>query len=121
MCIEFHVHCVTMLTHTHSDLDHGLSEPQIKCISKQMFTALHFLHESGCIHRDLKAGNVLLMSDGTIRLGKYMTRTVHPKHAFPSIADFGVSTKDQTRGKNKHDTFIGTPYWYVDVECLMIS
>ena len=52
------------------DLDHGLSEPQIRCISKQMFEALAFLHDRGCIHRDIKAGNILLCQNGTIRLGE---------------------------------------------------
>lgn len=97
------------------ELDHGLSEPQIQCISKQMFSALNFLHENGCIHRDLKAGNILLMSDGTIRLGKH----IPPVDLLVLIiivchsADFGVSAKDQAKGKRKHDTFIGTPYWSV--------
>ena len=59
-------------THTPSELDHGLSEPQIRCIAKQMFSALGFLHESGCIHRDLKAGNILLMPNGSIRLGGWI-------------------------------------------------
>ncbi|XP_064382334.1 serine/threonine-protein kinase 10-like isoform X2 [Halichondria panicea] len=76
------------------ELDHGLSEPQIKCISYQLFVALQFLHEKGCIHRDLKAGNILLCPDGTIRL-----------------ADFGVSAMSGRSGKVKNDTFIGTPYW----------
>jgi len=79
--------------HTLSELDHGLSEQQIRCVSKQMFEALAFLHERGCIHRDLKAGNILLCSNGTIRL-----------------ADFGVSAIT-TKNKQKRDTFIGTPYW----------
>ena len=52
------------------DLDHGLSEPQIRCISKQMFDVLAFLHDRGCIHRDIKAGNILLCQNGTIRLGE---------------------------------------------------
>ena len=26
-------------------------------------------------------------------------------------ADFGVSAKDSAKGKQKHETFIGTPYW----------
>lgn len=54
----------------HSELDHGLSEPQIRCITHQMLLALECLHSNGCIHRDLKAGNILLCSDGSIRLGE---------------------------------------------------
>ena len=57
--------CVCVYT----ELDHGLSEPQIRCISRQLFEALDFLHASHCIHRDLKAGNILLCPDGSIRLG----------------------------------------------------
>lgn len=75
------------------ELDHGLSEIQIKCIAKQMFEALRFLHSSKCIHRDIKAGNILLCPDGTIRL-----------------ADFGVSAKNK-KTLQKRETYIGTPYW----------
>ncbi|CAI8050409.1 Serine/threonine-protein kinase 10, partial [Geodia barretti] len=77
------------------ELDHGLSEPQIRCITHQMLQALECLHTSGCIHRDLKAGNILLCPDGSIRL-----------------ADFGVSARpNKGQQQKKRDTFIGTPYW----------
>lgn len=35
-----------------------------------MLEALHFLHGKKVIHRDLKAGNVLMTLEGDIRLGK---------------------------------------------------
>lgn len=38
----------------------------------------------------------------------YFTPLLPPSH---SLADFGVSAKDNAKGKQKHDTFIGTPYW----------
>ena len=53
-----------------AELEHGLQEPQIQCTCKQLFEALVFLHQHNCIHRDLKAGNILLCPDGSIRLGK---------------------------------------------------
>ncbi|CAI8050411.1 Serine/threonine-protein kinase 10 [Geodia barretti] len=60
-----------------------------------MLQALECLHTSGCIHRDLKAGNILLCPDGSIRL-----------------ADFGVSARpNKGQQQKKRDTFIGTPYW----------
>jgi len=57
------------------DLERPLTEPEICCICKQMCEALEFLHRNLVIHRDLKAGNVLLAADGTVKLGLYVTCT----------------------------------------------
>lgn len=51
------------------ELDRGLTEPQIKVVCRQMLEALTYLHSMKIIHRDLKAGNILLMLDGDIKLG----------------------------------------------------
>ncbi|NXG75263.1 STK10 kinase, partial [Baryphthengus martii] len=75
------------------ELDRGLTEPQIQVICRQMLEALSYLHSKKIIHRDLKAGNVLLTQDGDIKL-----------------ADFGVSAKNM-KTLQKRDSFIGTPYW----------
>uniref|UniRef100_A0A673XPY5 non-specific serine/threonine protein kinase n=1 Tax=Salmo trutta TaxID=8032 RepID=A0A673XPY5_SALTR len=75
------------------ELDRGLIEPQIQVICKQMLEALVYLHSIKIIHRDLKAGNVLLTLEGDIKL-----------------ADFGVSAKN-TKTLQRRDSFIGTPYW----------
>lgn len=75
------------------ELDRGLTEKQIQVICKQVLEALVYLHSMKIIHRDLKAGNILLTLDGDIKL-----------------ADFGVSAKN-TKTLQRRDTFIGTPYW----------
>ncbi|KAB5549348.1 hypothetical protein PHYPO_G00066310 [Pangasianodon hypophthalmus] len=75
------------------ELDRGLTEKQIQVICKQMLEALVYLHSMKIIHRDLKAGNILLTLDGDIKL-----------------ADFGVSAKN-TKTLQRRDSFIGTPYW----------
>ncbi|XP_016103149.1 serine/threonine-protein kinase 10 isoform X1 [Sinocyclocheilus grahami] len=75
------------------ELDRGLEEPQIRVVCKQMLEALQYLHSMKIIHRDLKAGNILLTLDGDIKL-----------------ADFGVSAKN-TKTLQRRDSFIGTPYW----------
>ncbi|KAK5622407.1 serine threonine kinase 10 [Crenichthys baileyi] len=74
-------------------LDRGLTEPQIRVVCRQMLEALNYLHHMKIIHRDLKAGNVLLTADGDIKL-----------------ADFGVSAKN-IKTLQRRDSFIGTPYW----------
>ncbi|XP_022080772.1 STE20-like serine/threonine-protein kinase isoform X1 [Acanthaster planci] len=75
------------------ELEKGLTESQIQVVCKQMLEALDYLHSKKVIHRDLKAGNILLTMTGDIRL-----------------ADFGVSARN-TKTKQKRDSFIGTPYW----------
>ncbi|KAM4030485.1 STE20-like serine/threonine-protein kinase isoform 1-T1 [Anomaloglossus baeobatrachus] len=75
------------------ELERPLTEPQIRVVCKQTLEALVYLHDNKIIHRDLKAGNILLTLDGDVKL-----------------ADFGVSAKN-TRTIQRRDSFIGTPYW----------
>ncbi|XP_055907611.1 serine/threonine-protein kinase 10 isoform X2 [Eupeodes corollae] len=75
------------------ELEKPLTEPQIAYVCKHMTEGLNFLHKNRVIHRDLKAGNVLLTMEGGVKL-----------------ADFGVSAKNK-HTLQKHDTFMGTPYW----------
>uniref|UniRef100_A0A7N6ABL5 non-specific serine/threonine protein kinase n=1 Tax=Anabas testudineus TaxID=64144 RepID=A0A7N6ABL5_ANATE len=75
------------------ELERALTEPQIKVVCKQTMQALVYLHDNKIIHRDLKAGNILLTLDGDVKL-----------------ADFGVSARN-TKTLQRRDSFIGTPYW----------
>jgi hypothetical protein len=78
----------------YTDLEQPLSEQQIRVTTHYMLKALHYLHGFHVIHRDMKAGNILLMKDGSLKL-----------------ADFGVSAYSKDRTDDKRNTFIGTPYW----------
>ncbi|KII64850.1 Serine/threonine-protein kinase OSR1 [Thelohanellus kitauei] len=72
-----------------------LNESLIVAILKQVIKGLHHLHSMGHIHRDVKAGNILLNSDGSACLG-----------------DLGVSAcSDFYDKKNKRKTLVGTPCW----------
>uniref|UniRef100_A0A3P8VRP6 non-specific serine/threonine protein kinase n=1 Tax=Cynoglossus semilaevis TaxID=244447 RepID=A0A3P8VRP6_CYNSE len=75
------------------ELERPLTEPQIRVVCKQTLQALVYLHDNKIIHRDLKAGNILLTLGGDVKL-----------------ADFGVSAKN-SKTLQRRDSFIGTPYW----------
>jgi len=51
------------------ELERPLSELQISCICHQICEALEFIHGRNVIHRDLKAGNILLNAEGLAKLG----------------------------------------------------
>lgn len=53
------------------ELSRGLTEPQIQYVMKEILKALDFLHNKYIIHRDLKAGNVLLTIDAQVKLGLF--------------------------------------------------
>ena len=52
------------------ELDRGLKEPQIAYITRGMVEGLQYLHEHKVVHRDIKAGNVLLTMDGGVKLSE---------------------------------------------------
>jgi len=71
----------------------SLTEKQIAAVCYHALKGLAFMHASKILHRDIKAGNVLLSGAGRAKL-----------------ADFGVSTRLLTTIQ-KHKTVVGSPYW----------
>lgn len=70
---------------------HGMDDGMVSFIMRGTLLGLDYLHDNNIIHRDVKAANILLTTEGQVKL-----------------ADFGVS------GRLKPDnrrTFVGTPYW----------
>ncbi|KAG2536970.1 hypothetical protein PVAP13_9NG240300 [Panicum virgatum] len=85
--------CLHLMKISYQD---GFDEPVIGSILKETLKALEYLHRQGQIHRDVKAGNILIDSAGIVKLG-----------------DFGVSACMFDRGdrQRSRNTFVGTPCW----------
>ncbi|NXN01524.1 PAK3 kinase, partial [Sylvia borin] len=68
-------------------------EGEIAAVSRQCLQGLDFLHSNLVMHRDLKSANILLRTDGSVKL-----------------ADFGLSAQliiDQ----NQRTSMAGTSWW----------
>ncbi|XP_059349220.1 serine/threonine-protein kinase PAK 3-like [Ammospiza nelsoni] len=70
-----------------------LSEDHIAAISRECLQGLDFLHSNNVIHRDVKSDNILLRTDGSVKL-----------------TDFGLSTQLNSE-QSRPCLVAGTPWW----------
>ncbi|CAF0974201.1 unnamed protein product, partial [Didymodactylos carnosus] len=73
-----------------------LEEGEIATIVCDTLSALNYLHSMQRIHRDIKAGNILLTEDAIVKLGL----------CFEKYSDFGSASFISPA-----NSFVGTPYW----------
>ncbi|XP_078438468.1 protein kinase superfamily protein isoform X5 [Wolffia australiana] len=85
--------CLHIIKSAYQD---GFEEVVIATFLRETLKGLAYLHEHGHIHRDVKAGNILLDGRGGVKLG-----------------DFGVSASVYDSGdrQRERNTFVGTPCW----------
>uniref|UniRef100_A0A2K6V8J8 Myosin-IIIa n=1 Tax=Saimiri boliviensis boliviensis TaxID=39432 RepID=A0A2K6V8J8_SAIBB len=70
-----------------------MSEPLIAYILHEALMGLQHLHNNKTIHRDVKGNNILLTTEGGVKL-----------------VDFGVSAQ-LTSTRHRRNTSVGTPFW----------
>ena len=71
------------------------SEEIVGSIFVQLVLAIHHIHTKRMMHRDIKSANVLMLSNGLVK-----------------VSDFGFSRQfDNTVSQDVADTFLGTPYY----------
>ncbi|XP_006139789.1 myosin-IIIa [Tupaia chinensis] len=70
-----------------------MSEPIIAYILHEALMGLQHLHSNKTIHRDVKGNNILLTTEGGVKL-----------------VDFGVSAQ-LTSTRHRRNTSVGTPFW----------
>ena len=79
------------------DRNGRFTELQVASMMKQIFSALHFIHEKGIVHRDIKPANILVADKENLTL---------------KIGDFGVSAMIESNSDVKYCTAnAGTPIY----------
>lgn len=84
----------------------GLSEPCIATVLKEILTALSYLHGQGHLHRDIKAGNILIDSNGSVKLADFgVSASIYE----PNLS-CGMAGSSSSSSRLFTDV-TGTPYW----------
>ncbi|CAN0887245.1 Serine/threonine-protein kinase BLUS1 [Linum grandiflorum] len=85
----------------------GLSEACIAVVLKETLHALSYLHNQGHLHRDIKAGNILMDSDGHVKLADFGVSA----SLYEPVNGRGGGCGDGRQQQMMLTDMAGTPYW----------
>lgn len=101
LVFEYMEHDLTGLTACATASGRRLSLPQVKCYMKQLLSGIEHCHNNGVLHRDIKTSNLLVSSDGVLK-----------------IADFGLATSYDPENVRPMTSQVIT-LWYRPPELLL--
>lgn len=104
----------------------GISHAQIKCVAKQMFKGLNYLHKNFVIHRDLKPTNLMISAGGILKIGDFglskryvranmtmtpdvITRWYQPPEILLECTNYNLGVDLWSAGCIFAELFMGTP------------
>uniref|UniRef100_A0A1J3JP32 Serine/threonine-protein kinase BLUS1 n=1 Tax=Noccaea caerulescens TaxID=107243 RepID=A0A1J3JP32_NOCCA len=95
--------CGSLHSIVSSSFPDGLPENCISVFLKETLNAISYLHDQGHLHRDIKAGNILVDSDGSVKLADFGVSA--------SIYEPVTSSSGTTSSSLRLTDIAGTPYW----------
>ncbi|EES04133.1 hypothetical protein BDA96_03G442400 [Sorghum bicolor] len=101
LVFDYMEHDLTGLTACATASGRRLSLPQVKCYMKQLLSGIEHCHNNGVLHRDIKTSNLLVSSDGILK-----------------IADFGLATSYDPENVRPMTSQVIT-LWYRPPELLL--
>lgn len=90
-----------------SSYPEGLPEPCIAAVLRDILSALSYLHDQGHLHRDIKAGNILIDSNGFVKLADFGVSA----SVYESSLTCGWGSSSSSSLSRMFTDVTGTPYW----------